>query len=97
MQVQIGSSATFDVEVTFKGEPYAVKDIDFVKFLVFDAQGQLALVGEAQAVHDGLWRVALSPEQTAQLAAGGNRLEVIVVSKLVSIPSTDETTFVTVQ
>ncbi len=97
MQVQLGSSAEFDVTVTFKGEPYAVKDIDFVKFLVFDATGQLALVGEAQAVHDGLWRVALTPEQTAKLAAGGNRLEVIVVSKLVSIPSTEETTFVTVQ
>ncbi len=97
MQVQIGSSETFTVGVTFKGEPYAVKDIDFVKFLVFDAQGQLALVGEAQAVRDGLWQVVLSPEQTAQLAAGANRLEVIVVSKLVSIPSTEEITFVTVQ
>ncbi|MFN4218294.1 MAG: ABC transporter substrate-binding protein [Candidatus Bipolaricaulia bacterium] len=97
MQVQLGSSAEFDIAVTFKGEPYALTDIDFVKFLVFDAQGRLALVGEAQAVRDGLWRVALSPEQTAQLAAGANRLEVIVVSKLVSIPATDETTFVTVQ
>lgn len=97
MQVQIGSSETFTIGVTFKGEPYAVKDIDFVKFLVFDAQGQLALVGEAQAVRDGLWQVVLSPEQTAQLAAGANRLEVIVVSKLVSIPSTEEITFVTVQ
>jgi len=97
MQVQIGSSATFDVKVTFKGEPYAVKDIDFVKFLIFDAQGQLALMGEAQALRDGVWQVALGPEQTAQLAAGANRLEVIVVSKLVSIPSAEEVTFVTVQ
>lgn len=97
IEVKIGDTATFDVQVTFKGEPYAVKDIDFVKFLVFDATGQLTLVGEAEVVHDGLWRVALSPEQTAQLASGGNRLQVIVVSKLVSIPSTEETTFVTVQ
>lgn len=97
VQVQLGSSATFDVEVTFKGEPYAVKDIDFVKFLIFDAQGQLALVGEAQVVRDGLWRVVLSSEQTAKLAAGANRLEVIAVSKLVSIPVTSEATFVTVQ
>ncbi len=97
MQVQIGGSETFNIEVTFKGEPYAVADIDFVKFLVFDAQGQLALMGEAQAVRDGLWQVVLSPEQTAQLAVGANRLEVIVVSKLVSIPSSAEVTFVTVQ
>jgi peptide/nickel transport system substrate-binding protein len=97
MQVEVGSEATFDVAVTFKGEPYAVKDMDFVKFLVFNATGQVALVGEAQAVQDGLWRVVLSPEQTAQLAAGANRLEVIVVSKRVSIPATDEATFVTVQ
>lgn len=97
MQVQLGSDATFDVSVTLKGEPYAVKDIDFVRFLIFDATGQLKLVGEAQAAQDGLWKVVLSPEQTAQLAAGANRLEVIVVSKLVSIPSTDEATFVTVQ
>ncbi|MCS7198359.1 MAG: ABC transporter substrate-binding protein [Candidatus Bipolaricaulota bacterium] len=97
IEVRLGSAAEFNVEVTFKGEPYAIKDIDFVKFLVFDATGQLKLVGEAQAVRDGLWKVALSPDQTAQLSAGGNRLQVIVVSKLVSIPSTEETTFVTVQ
>jgi peptide/nickel transport system substrate-binding protein len=92
-EVQIGASAEFNVSVTFKGEPYAVKDIDFVKFLLFDGRGQLTALGEAQAVQDGLFRVALSAEQTAQLIVGANRLEVIVVSKLVSIPSFEEVTF----
>lgn len=94
-QVQIGESAQFEVQVAFQGEPYPVKDIDFVKFLLFDARGQLTALGEAQAVHDGLWRIVLSAEQTAQLVSGANRLEVIVVSKLVSIPSFEEVTFIT--
>ncbi len=93
VQIQSGSQAQFDVQVTFKGEPYAIKDIDFVKFLLFDARGQLAVIGAATAVHDGLWRVELSAEQTTQLAVGANRLEVIVVSKLVSIPSFEEVIF----
>jgi hypothetical protein len=58
-----------------------------VTYLVFDAQGELALTGEASALDDGLWQIVLSAEDTAQLEAGANRLEVAVVPIPVSIPS----------
>jgi peptide/nickel transport system substrate-binding protein len=94
-RVTIGSEAEFQVEVSFKGDPYPLEDVDFVKFLVFDARGELALVGDAEAVKDGLWRVVLTPEQTKLLEAGANRLEVVVSPKVVSIPTFTAFTFVT--
>lgn len=95
-QLQVGSAAEFEIKATFRGEPYPTEDIDFVKFLIFDARGELAFSGEAEAAQAGLWKVKLDAEQTARLAAGSNRLEVIVVSKAVSIPVFEEYVFVTV-
>jgi len=96
-RVEIGSQVEFQVEVSFKDEPYLAEDVDFARFLVFDAFGKLAIVGDAEAVRDGLWRVALTAEQTAALAAGVNRLEVVISPKVVSIPSFAAATFVTVK
>jgi hypothetical protein len=95
--VTVGEEASFDVFVDFQGEPYAVDDIAEVKYLLFDAQGNLVEVGAAEAVEDGLWTVTLSPETTGQLEVGSNRLEVVVVSKLVALPSFADLQFVTVQ
>lgn len=86
--------AEFRVSVTFQGEPYPMRDMDSVRFLVFDAEGQMAIVNEAQAVRDGQWRIALTSEQTARLPAGPNRLEVVAVPRVVSIPSFHSFTFV---
>ncbi len=94
-RVTIGSPASYDVYVTFNEEPYAVADIDNVKYLVLDAKGEVAYVGQATAVEDGLWKVELSADVTGKLEAGSNRLEVVVVSKRVALPSTDALTFVT--
>ena len=94
-RVTIGSEATFDVFVEFQGEPYPIADIKEVKYLLFDANGELAEVGEATAVEDGLWQVTLSAETTGALEAGSNRLEVIVVSNLVALPSFTDIQFVT--
>ncbi|HXK42540.1 MAG TPA: ABC transporter substrate-binding protein [Anaerolineae bacterium] len=94
-RVTIGSPATYDVYVTFNEEPYAVADIDNVKYLVLDAKGEVAYVGAAEAVEDGLWKIELSADVTGKLEAGSNRLEVVVVSKRVALPSTDSLTFVT--
>ena len=94
-RVTIGSPATYDVYVTFNEEPYAVADIDNVKYLVLDAKGEVAYVGAAEAVEDGLWKIELSADLTGKLEAGSNRLEVVVVSKRVALPSTDSLTFVT--
>jgi len=96
-RVTVGQKADFTINVTFKKQPYAVKDIDFVKFLVIDATGNLAFTGDAKAVKDGEWSASLTAEQTGKLAAGSNRLEVIVVSKLVAKPTFESMAFVTVK
>lgn len=93
--VAIGSAATFDVLVTFKDEPYPIADVSQVKYLVLDATGNLAGSGVAEAVADGQWKVTLPAELTAKLPAGSNRLEVIVVPSVVSVPSFAAFQFVT--
>lgn len=95
-RVTIGDEATYDVLVTFKGEPYATSDLNTVKYLVFNAVGDLAFTGEAEAVADGQWQVVLSADQTSQLETGANRLEIAVVPIPVSVPTFGSLEFVTV-
>jgi peptide/nickel transport system substrate-binding protein len=95
-RVTIGQEAIFEVFIDFQGEPYAVEDIGQVTYLVFDAVGELVIVGQAEAVDDGLWEIVLSAEETGELAAGANRLEVAVAPIPVSIPTFDSLEFVTV-
>ncbi len=92
-QVRVGADAEFQLEVSFEGKPYAVQDVDFVRFLLSGARGELVFTGDAQAVRDGVWRVVLSLEQTRRLEAGSGRLEVAVVPRVVSIPSFRSVTF----
>lgn len=94
-RVAIGSEAVYDVFVDFEGEPYPAKDIGSVRYMVFDATGGLVTVGDATPVDDGLWEVVLGADITSQLAAGSNRLEVVAVSNLVAVPSSDALLFVT--
>lgn len=94
-RVTIGTEAVFDVFVTFGGEAYPADELAQVKYLLFDATGVLVTVGEAEAVADGQYMVTLSAEDTAKLAEGSNKLEVVVVSKLVSIPTFVDFQFVT--
>lgn len=84
-RIQPGAAATFDVRVTTGGRPYALRDIAEVKYLVFDARGRLALQGKAVGVRDGLWQVRLTADQTRTLPLGPARIEVIAVSKRVSM------------
>jgi len=86
-RVTAGDAAMFDVFVTFEGEPYAVDDIQEVKYLAFDVEGSLVATGEASPVDDGHWQVELGSDVTSGLEAGSNRLEVVVVSNLVALPS----------
>lgn len=95
-QVSIGKEAAFDVYVTFQDKPYAVADIQTVTYLVFDATGALVSTGSADAVEDGQWQVNLSADLTGKLAAGSDRLEIVVASKLVALPSLASYQFVTV-
>ena len=95
-RVSIGSEATYEVAVDFNGAPYAVADVNTVSYLVFNAVGELAFSGEAEAVEDGLWQVTLTEEQTAQLETGANRLEIAIAPIPVSVPSFASMEFVTV-
>ncbi|MCB0095147.1 MAG: hypothetical protein KDE46_05465 [Caldilineaceae bacterium] len=95
-RVTIGEEATYDVLVTFKGEAYPTSDINTVKYLVFNAVGDLAFSGEAEAAADGQWQVVLSADQTGQLETGANRLEIAVVPIPVSVPTFGSLEFVTV-
>lgn len=96
-RVTVGQAADFSVKVTFKNQPYAAKDIDFVKFILVDATGNLALSGNATPVKDGEWAVKLTADQTNKLATGSNRLEAVAVSKLVAIPGSESVQFVTLK
>jgi peptide/nickel transport system substrate-binding protein len=96
-RVTLGQEATFDVFVTFEGEPYPDAEIAQVSYLVIDATGQLAHTGQAQAVGGGVYEVTLDSATTQALAAGSNQLQVIVVSNLVAMPVSDTVTFVTAQ
>jgi peptide/nickel transport system substrate-binding protein len=93
-RVTIGSEEVFDVFVDFAGQPYAMDDILGVKFLVINAEGDVVAVGEADAVEDGLWEIVLTSDITSNLEAGSYRLEAVVVSRLVAMPSFDSLLFV---
>lgn len=80
-----GVVATFDVHVTLAGAPYPTADIESVRYLLINAQNEIAFTGDASAVANGLWRVTLTPAQSTQLPLGGNRLEVIVSPKRIAI------------
>jgi peptide/nickel transport system substrate-binding protein len=94
-RVTIGDEAVFEVYVEYDGEPYALDDLVGVKFILFDANGDLAASGDAEAVEDGYFEVVLSADLTGELEAGSNLLEVVVISKLVAVPSATSMSFVT--
>ncbi len=94
-RVTIGNEATFDVFVTFNGEPYPAAEIGEVKYLLFDATNTLVSTGMAELASDGQYTIKLPADVTSKLAEGSNKLEVVVVSKLVSIPTFASFQFVT--
>lgn len=86
-QVVAGSEAVFDAFVTFEGEPYPNAEISEVKYLLFNSAGELVASGEAEAMGEGQFQVALNAGTTSKLDTGASRLEVIVVPSVVSIAS----------
>jgi hypothetical protein len=93
--VTIGQAAEFNVTVMFKDEAYPAAEIATVAYLVFNAKGELAGKGTAEAVADGQYKVTLTEDLTKTLEAGSNKLEVAVVSKVVSVPAFGVFEFVT--
>jgi hypothetical protein len=93
-QVAVGTEAAFDVYATFNGEPYPTDKVDAVKWLLFDAKGDLVQTGAATAA-DGKYTVTLPADVTSKLDAGSNKIEVALTSKAVSIPTFASFEFVT--
>jgi len=88
-----GLPAEINVSVTFEGQPYRVNDVYYVKYIVKSPTA--TLMGVAEPVEDGMWRITLKPEETSMLSAGTLSIDVLVVSKLVGMPvSTTGTTTV---
>ncbi|MCS7056713.1 MAG: ABC transporter substrate-binding protein [Thermoflexales bacterium] len=96
-RVTIGKEASFDVLVTFKDQPYPAAEIQEVKYLLFDANNALVATGVAEATGDGQYAVKLDADVTGKLTEGSNKLEVVVTSKLVSVPTFASFQFVTVK
>jgi peptide/nickel transport system substrate-binding protein len=96
-QVTAGQEAAFDIFVTINDAPYAAADIDSVKYLVFNSSNELIASGDADFVADGQYAVTLGADVTGGFDAGANKIEIAVVSKLVSVPSFASFEFVTVK
>lgn len=94
-QVTVGEEATFDVFVTFDGEPYEADNVKFVKAIVYDATGAAVLVKDAELVEEGQYAVVLTAAETSALGAGANKLEVAVVPLVVNQPTFASVEFVT--
>jgi hypothetical protein len=95
-QVKVGTQATFDVNVTYNGNPYAKSDIKQVKYLLYDANNAVIASGAANAVAEGHYQAVLGSDVTSKLSAGSYKLEVAVVPIPVAIPSFSSTDFVVV-
>jgi len=93
--VKIGDEATFEVSVTYKGAAYPNAEISGVKYLLYNAKGQLVAVGEAAPTGDGKYTIVLPSNVTSVLEEGSNKLEVAVSSLVVSIASFANIEFVT--
>jgi len=91
-QVTAGSEAAFEIRVAEADKPYPPQDLQEVKYLLFNARNELVAQGRAQRAGE-VWRVLLGREVTSRLTPGSNRLEAVVVSKVVSVPSFASLTF----
>ena len=85
--VAIGSEAVFDVTITEAGEAYPAADMSEIKYLAFDATGELAFSGDGVITGDGAATITLTADDTAMLVPGSSKIEVIAVLYPVAKPS----------
>jgi peptide/nickel transport system substrate-binding protein len=95
-QVKVGEAATFDVTVTFDGNPYLQSDVKEVKYLVYDSTNAVATSGTATAVADGHWQVVLGPDVTSKFTSGSYKVEAAVVPIPVAVAAFTSMDFVAV-
>ncbi len=97
-QVKIGDEATVDIFIsTEAGEPYLQADLSEVKFIVFNANQEIAFSGVAEFVEEGYYKAVLPASETIQLTAGSTRVLVVVVPFVVNLPAFESIEFVTVE
>ncbi len=89
-------AGNFTVDVSYKGQPYALSDMDFVKYLLVGPGGEVSAIGEAEPIDDGKYKVTLTSTETSVLSAGSYKLQAVAASKLVSIPVIGEASFIAV-
>ncbi|MFC2078188.1 ABC transporter substrate-binding protein [Candidatus Bipolaricaulota bacterium] len=92
--VAVGGDAVFDATLTYEGEAYAADEIQEVKYLVFDATGELAFSGLGVVLGDGQLQVSLSADETAMLIPGSSKIEIIAVLIPVAKPSFGSFSFI---
>lgn len=96
-EVSQSAESTFDAFVSFKDEPYPQADIEKVSYLLYDAEGNLVFTGEASLVAEGQYAAVLTTDQLAKLPTGSAKIEFVVSSKLVAIPTFSSLEFVVSQ
>jgi peptide/nickel transport system substrate-binding protein len=79
--------AVFDAFVSFKDAPYPQAEIGSVSYLVYDTEGLLVLNGKAEFVAEGQYTAKLTAAQLAKLPAGSAKIEFVVSSNAVAIPT----------
>jgi hypothetical protein len=95
--VILGEEFVFDVFVTFEGEPYEAEDIKDVFGLLYDATGQIVQTISGELVEDGYYTITVPADVSAEMEAGASKLEAVVVSEVVAIPSFIAFEFVTIE
>jgi peptide/nickel transport system substrate-binding protein len=80
--VTIGEDAAFTVYVDYGGMAYPADEIGEVKYLLFDASGEIVDVGVADFAAEGEYTFTVSAA-----AEGAHKIEVAVLAIPVSIPS----------
>jgi peptide/nickel transport system substrate-binding protein len=86
-EVSQSGEATFDAYVSFKDAAYPQAEIDKVAYLLYNAEGALVLSGEASLVTEGQYSINLTAADLAKLSVGSAKIEFVVSSKLVAIPT----------
>jgi len=93
----LSAAIVFDVFVTFDGDPYPADDIKEVKGLLYDATGAIVAVLDAELVEDGYYTVTVPADVAAKMEAGASKIDIVVVSKVVAIPTFYAFEFVTIK
>ncbi|MEM0042806.1 MAG: ABC transporter substrate-binding protein [Thermofilaceae archaeon] len=91
-----GLPANITVRVSYKGQPYPAGRIEFVKYLILDAAGNVLGKGEATAVADGVFRISVPAEVTGKMTPGAYKVLTFTLSKDVAMPVTSEASFLAI-